>query len=102
MELVFNADSDYSNCVYYTKTMDNNTELCLICMTDEHENNQHWSRYELCCGHIFHTRCLRRWCSVKNHLNCSYCGNIPEDKTSEYCDIHGVFGVHKCKAKRII
>jgi len=74
MEIPVNYRSEYLKCFGYTKHIDDSDELCLICMTDETEDGHQWERYQLQCGHIFHTRCLRRWCYVKKHLNCSYCG----------------------------
>ena len=101
MEIPFNYRSEYLKCLGYTKHIDDSDELCLVCMTDETEEGLQWERYQLQCGHIFHTRCLRRWCYVKKHLNCSYCGDLPEDTTTKYCYIHNVFGLHKgCKSRR--
>ena len=95
MELETNIKNEYMKCVFFAKHVADSYDLCLICMIDEHENNQHWQRYELPCGHIFHTRCFRYWCSVKQCLNCSFCGNLSEDKNHIYCDVHDTFGSHK-------
>ena len=95
MELNSNIDNEYMKCVFFAKDVEDNYDLCLICMIDEHDDNQHWQRYQLPCGHIFHTRCFRRWCSEKQHLNCSFCGNLSEDKNNIYCDVHDTFGSHK-------
>ena len=112
MELESNIYNEYMKCVFFAKDVEDSYDLCLICMIDEHENNQHWQRYnssdarvlapptrwrryKLPCGHIFHTRCFRHWCSVKQCLNCSFCGNLSEDKNKIYCDVHDTFGSHK-------
>ena len=94
MELDLDSD-DYCNCVFFVKPLKDSKELCLVCMVDEHGNNQHWERYQLKCGHIYHSRCFRRWCGVKQRMNCTYCGDIPEDRTTLYCDFHDKFGKHK-------
>ena len=72
----------------YTKLLCDSNELCLICMLDESENNINlkWDRYQLCCGHQFHTRCLRKWCNTKQKLNCSLCGDIELNSKNEYCN----------------
>ena len=86
-EEIFN---DYNLCHFYACTLYNNQDLCLVCYVDETEEGKQWDRYKTKCGHVFHTRCLRKWCDVKNRLNCSFCGDIPEIKENRYC--------HRCKA----
>ena len=51
---------------FYVLTHTNSNELCGIChLNEKKEHNQRWNRYELSCGHKFHTRCLRKWISIK-------------------------------------
>jgi hypothetical protein len=87
MELEYEGGSEYYETLFYTKLV-SNKELCLICMCEE---NDPWDRYQLKCGHIFHTRCLRLWCSKKNNVNCSYCGDIEKDEFL-YCDSCKTYG----------
>ena len=35
------------------------------------EEEGQWNRYDLKCGHTFHTRCFRQWCYKKDSVNCS-------------------------------
>jgi len=93
------VDSDNNNAlgsfllINYTKLLTDSHDLCLICMVDEMEEEvKPYDRYQLKCGHIFHTQCLRLWCSKKAELNCSYCGKIPRRKINRYCSICDVFG----------
>ena len=92
MEIEINFDKDYLDSSYYGIPLSSNKELCLICYTDETEDGKQWDRYKTKCGHIFHTRCFRRWCGVKNCVNCSFCGDIPEIIDNRYCDICKKFG----------
>jgi hypothetical protein len=102
MEIIYITDddkrSDYVNCASYSEPLYHSNLLCLVCLTDEESvSNQKrpWHRYRLKCGHVFHTRCLKRWCGYKNRLNCSYCGDIPEIITSRYCAYCCSWG-HSC------
>ena len=65
-------------CDTYAITVKDNIELCMVCMTDETEDGKTWDRFILKCGHIFHTRCFRQWCSKKGNINCTVCGNVEE------------------------
>ena len=71
----------------------------MICLTDETKEGKQWTRYQIKCGHVFHSRCFRRWCGTKQCLNCSCCGDIPEDRDSRYCEKCDVFG-HNCSLDR--
>ena len=97
MELNGDIDKEYDDSAYYGQDLYNNKELCLICYVDETEEGKQWTRYKTKCGHIFHTRCFRRWCGVKNCINCSYCGDIPEIKQNRFCIHCDKFGhAHEC------
>ena len=99
MELAFEPVQDYMNFHYDVRTLeDDNKDLCMICFTEEQLEHKQWSRYQLECNHIFHTRCLRRWCGKKQQLNCSLCGNIEETIENRYCNKCEQFG-HDCFAK---
>ena len=81
---------------YYTQTIKNSNELCIICQLDEHENCQQWDRYKLICGHIFHTRCFRKWAEEKQSINCPYCGNIKQIEKNKFCNSCNSFGHQSC------
>ena len=49
----------------YTKHLQNNKSLCSVCMADETKDGKQWDIYQLKCGYIAHTRCLRRWFSTR-------------------------------------
>ena len=95
MELDYEPDKDFVDVVFFIKLLKDNTDLCLVCMTDETEDGYRWDRYQYKCGHVFHSRCLRRWCHVKKAVNCTCCGNIPDDEKYMYCDFCKAFG-HSC------
>ena len=95
MELDFEPEAEYDNCMFFVKDMQDNNDLCLICMIDETKEGNQWTRYKVRCGHVFHSRCFRRWCGVKQRLNCCHCGDLPEDETSRYCEKCDEFG-HNC------
>lgn len=77
---------------YYTQTIRNSNELCIICQLDEHEDGKQWDRYKIVCGHYFHTRCFRKWAEEKQSVNCPYCGDIPQIDKNQYCSSCKVFG----------
>ena len=80
--------------IYYTQTIHNSNELCIICQLDETEDGKQWDRYKIVCGHIFHTRCFRKWAGKKMCINCPYCGDIPMIDKHEYCSSCKIFGHH--------
>ena len=90
MEFEFDLKKEYLNSFNYGERLFNNKDLCLICNVEEEERN--WQRYRLVCGHVFHTRCFRRWCGVKQSINCSYCGDIPEVIHNRFCTMCYKFG----------
>ena len=78
--------------VAYVKTiMNNKDDLCVVCQVEDPEG-ECWDRYQLKCGHIFHSRCIRRWCGKKDTINCPLCGDIAEVKENRYCDDCKVWG----------
>ena len=94
MELSYETFLNFNKYHFYTETLKNNNELCIICLLDEQEENKQWDRYKLACGHIFHTRCFRKWCDKKQSLNCPYCNNIPLIDKNYFCFACNTFG-HK-------
>ena len=92
MNIEFDCHKDYIYSAYYGKDLYDNKDLCLICYVDETEDGEQWDRYKTKCGHIFHTRCFRRWCGFKNCINCSFCGDIKEIKQNRFCNICNKFG----------
>ena len=96
MELDYDMNYDYDALCTFIRVHHYNKDLCLVCMTDETESGQLWTRYELKCGHTYHSRCLRKWCRVKNCIHCSYCGKIPEVVENMLCYECNEFG-HNCE-----
>ena len=83
---------DVSITFYYTQPVYNSKELCIICQLDETDEGKQWDRYKIICGHMFHTRCYRRWIFKKKCLNCPYCGDIPQIVANEPCHMCHKFG----------
>ena len=102
MEIEYDPDQDCDKVLFYIKVLQDNTDLCLVCMTDETEDGHVWDRYQLKCGHVYHSRCLRRWCYHKQSVNFTCCGNIPEDPAYMYCLFCKSFGHawYSCDAGR--
>ena len=108
MELPVGIEGGNYDVPFYCRHLKTDTTLCMVCLTDETEDGKQWDRNQLKCGHIFHSRCLRRWCGKKNEINCTVCGfmggedckycfgceefghhpNTPRCKV--YCDIYGI------------
>ena len=78
--------------INYTKLIKNSNELCIVCQVDETEEGKQWDRFQVVCQHIAHTRCLRRWCSKQEMLNCTYCGNIKRKSINRFCKECNTFG----------
>ena len=74
----------------YCKHMKSSEEYCLICL----EIKKDWAKYQLKCGHQFHTRCLRKWLATKDRLNCSVCGDLAESVDNTYCHLCDDFVKH--------
>jgi hypothetical protein len=91
MDFEFELKKEYFKSFFYGERLCDDKNLCLICNIDE-DNRFKWDRYRLVCGHVFHTRCFRRWCGVKKSINCSYCGDIPEIMKNRYCTMCHKFG----------
>ena len=84
------TDSDefeeFFDMLFYVKPIRNNQEkLCIVCQVAEPSDNI-WDRYQFVCGHVFHTRCIRKWCGLKQSVNCPYCGDIEISRANRYCD----------------
>jgi hypothetical protein len=91
MELLLNDKKETYDYINYVKPLRKNYELCNICLMDETKEYKPWDRYKLKCGHVFHSRCFRRYCHVKEHLCCSLCGPLPETQENLYCSVCDVF-----------
>jgi hypothetical protein len=89
--------------INYLKNIYNSSELCIICQLDEHENGCRipWTRYNLVCGHTFHTRCFRKWATRKQSCNCPYCGDIQLIEKNKFCNNCNIFGhsTYTCTCK---
>ena len=94
MQLVYEEQDLFGDylLINYTKLVKDSKELCIVCQVDETEYGQQFDRYQLACHHIAHTRCLRRWCTRKEKLNCPYCGNIKRKIINRYCQECYKFG----------
>ena len=92
MDIDCDFTCEYFTSVFYVKELHQNSSLCLVCLTDETEDGKQWLRYTLKCGHVFHSRCFRRWCGKKQAINCPYCGNIEESMSNRYCSTCQSFG----------
>ena len=99
MDLTCDPDVEYLDCVFFVKNMHKDKGQCLICLMDETEEGKQWDRYKIKCGHVFHSRCFRRWCGKRQCLNCSFCGDLPEDDSSRYCNDCDEFG-HNCAMQK--
>ena len=96
MELKYNLDYDYDDLCVFSKVHHESQDLCLVCLTDETDTGQLLTRYELACGHNFHSRCIRKWCSLKNCVHCTCCGEVPETVGNMFCSECQEFG-HNCE-----
>ena len=93
MELEFEPDDELLDTIFYVRELkDDDTTLCNVCLVDETEDNKHWTRYQLICGHKFHSRCVRRWCAKKGSIHCPLCGDIHMIKANRYCKNCKKFG----------
>jgi hypothetical protein len=92
MEIQYEQYQNENYVLKYTQTLINNNELCIICLLDETEEDKQWHRYKLVCGHIFHTRCFRKWIDKKNLINCPYCGDISPIEKNNFCNTCNIFG----------
>jgi len=92
MEFESVMEEELWDTIYYTKTLKDNTDLCIICQCDETEEGKQWDRYMTKCGHITHSRCCRRWCFRKGKMHCPYCGDIKSIKRNRFCIMCNKFG----------
>jgi hypothetical protein len=75
-------------CGGFAKTIEKEKHrgFCLCCMEEDTEESKKWDRYELKCGHQYHTRCLRKLWDCNRRVFCSYCGDINENNSlNSYC-----------------
>ena len=92
MEFESVMEEELWDTIYYTKTLKDHTDLCIICQCDETEEGKTWSKTSLICGHVCHSRCYRRWCGVKRCLNCPICGEVQEIEQNRFCSSCNEFG----------
>ena len=111
--------AEYLIQLEYTKHLQDDRSLCSVCMTDETNDGKQWDRYQLKCGHIAHTRCLRRWFSIRECVSCRdiapqdldggrgphpICGDIHEIKRNRFCSDCNKFGhsviTDRCNKRR--
>ena len=78
MELDCEPRAEASIQLEYTKHLQDDKSLCSVCMSDETKQGEQWDIYQRKCGHIAHTRCLRRWFSMRECVSSPICGDIPE------------------------
>jgi hypothetical protein len=91
MELPFTHNPNFFDKINYIKCIKSTEEqkgMCLCCMVDDTEKEQKWDRYELVCGHQYHTRCLRKYWDSKNtdKINCAYCGELDNITKNMWCN----------------
>ena len=95
MSLIYNSNEESDDVLQYVKTIYNNDTLCLICHHDEtieEDPPASWDRYQFKCNHMYHTRCLRKWCYHKQKVNCPICGDVDISCNTNYnCSICGEF-----------
>ena len=91
MDLDFEHQPEAEDVVqHYAKPIKGNTSECLVCMM----SNSEFEKYQLVCGHQYHTRCYRKWLDTKHKLACSVCGDIPQIRQNAYCCICEDFYEH--------
>ena len=91
MELDYEANTMFVKVQEYVKEVEN-TKTCMICVMDETtEHCQKWSRTELKCGHIAHSRCFRKWCYIQQKVSCPICREELSNK-DRYCHICKEYG----------
>ena len=92
MELDYEGHPILSDCVLYTKELNNNPSLCMVCLMDEYEQHHaYWAKVQLKCGHVAHTRCFRKWCYTKGKVVCPICRK-DMDMSQQYCHICNNYG----------
>ncbi len=81
---------DYDLYQMVKKLTDHN-DLCNICKADETKHGKKWKRYMLSCGHMYHAKCLRKWCFSKMCISCPSCGYIKPIYKNKYCSVCDIF-----------
>jgi hypothetical protein len=78
----------------YAKSVDKNNHkpVCYVCICEDTDTEKKWDRYELKCGHQYHTRCLRKFWGEHNEIKCSVCGVIQELPHNQYCSHCKIWG----------
>ena len=91
LALTFEKNGGYSDWISYITSAKDDKTICGICNMVEEEETP-WERYQLACGHKYHTRCFRKWMDYKKRTVCVYCGDMEKDKKNQYCQICEKFG----------
>ena len=95
MEIEYDINYEYDELCTFRRIHEDKTDLCLVCLVDETEAGQIWTRYELACGHMYHSRCIRKWCRLKNCVHCTCCGEVADKVENMFCYGCQEFG-HNC------
>lgn len=74
----------------YCKPIKGDSSDCYVCMME----NPVWEKYQLVCGHKYHTRCYRKWVATTHKLSCSVCGDIPQIRQNAFCCLCNGFYDH--------
>ena len=75
-----------------TKKIIGCNQLCTICHADETKVGKKWLRYMLSCGHIYHSKCIRKHCFNKMVIHCPTCGYLHPVYKNKYCSRCDIFG----------
>lgn len=105
MELA-QSDENFSYVYFdHVKTLHNCDTICIICKT--HEKGpvyegcpRYWTRYQLQCGCIGHSRCMRKYLGEKKALYCPKCDkHLEMSENTMCCGYCGNFGhiMDECK-----
>jgi hypothetical protein len=102
----FFNDGKCDNTKHIKYGKDEQKGMCLVCMCDDTEDSKKWDRYEIYCGHQYHTRCLRKyWDTIEKPgiISCSYCGDKPISRVTKYCGDCKVWGhdPYECLQRRV-
>jgi hypothetical protein len=77
----FETDQDLVDHLRHVPSQENELlgKECVVCTGIETQ----WDHYQLPCKHYGHTRCLRKWFSVRKRIECPWCReSTPRQK---YC-----------------
>lgn len=80
------VDMDYKLLAYMRHVKAGKEELlgieCVVCGAKENK----WDHYQLACKHYGHTRCIRKWLSLREKAECAWCmQSTPQKKYCKDC-----------------